>query len=82
MKSKPVVMEHFSTIHTSYVVNFIFTNNITILTGKSASGKTASFSFMKECMALDRNFKSGLTLHEKHPKPPINRLDNRILLIL
>lgn len=55
MKSKPVVMEHFSTIHTSYVVNFIFTNNITILTGESASGKTASFSFMKECMALDRN---------------------------
>ena len=55
MKSKPVVMEHFSTVHTSYIVNFIFTNNITILTGESASGKTASFSFMKECMALDRN---------------------------
>lgn len=48
-------MEHFSTVHTSYIVNFIFTNNITILTGESASGKTASFSFMKECMALDRN---------------------------
>ena len=28
MKSRPVVMERFSTVHTSFVVNFIFTNNI------------------------------------------------------
>ena len=44
MKSKPIVMEHFSTVHTSYVLNFDFTNNITILTGSSATGKTASFT--------------------------------------
>ena len=43
MMSKPVVMEHFSTVHTSYILNFDFTNNITILTGSSATGKTASF---------------------------------------
>lgn len=55
MKSKPVVMEHFSTVHTSYILNFDFTNNITILTGSSATGKTASFSFMKECMAVNPN---------------------------
>ena len=53
MKSKPIVMDHFSTVHTSYILNFDFTNNITILTGSSATGKTASFSFMKECMALN-----------------------------
>ena len=53
MKSKPVVMEHFSTVHTSYILNFDFTNNITILTGSSATGKTASFSFMR----ADRNGK-------------------------
>ena len=53
MKSKPVVMEHFSTVHTSYILNFDFTNNITILTGSSATGKTASFSFMRECMAVN-----------------------------
>ena len=51
MKSKPIVMKHFSTVHTSYIVNFEFTNNITILTGASATGKTASFSFIRECMA-------------------------------
>lgn len=53
MKSKPIVMEHFSTVHTSYIVNLDFTNNITILTGSSATGKTASFSFMRECMAVN-----------------------------
>lgn len=53
MKSKPIVMEHFSTEHTSFVLDFEFTNNITILTGDSGTGKTASFSFIKECMALN-----------------------------
>ncbi len=53
MKSKPIVMDHFSTAHTSYIVDFDFTNNITILTGASATGKTASFSFIRECMAIN-----------------------------
>ena len=53
MKSKPIVMNHFSTVHTSFIVDFEFTNNITILTGDSGTGKTASFSFIKECMALN-----------------------------
>ncbi len=55
MKSKPLVMEHFTTIHTSFVVDFRFTNNITILTGDSGTGKTAAFSFIKECAALNPN---------------------------
>ncbi len=53
MKSKPIVMEHFCTEHTSFVLDIQFTNNITILTGDSGTGKTASFSFIKECMALN-----------------------------
>lgn len=53
MKSKPIVMEHFSTIHTSFVVDFTFHNNITILMGDSGTGKTASFSFIRECMAIN-----------------------------
>lgn len=53
MKSKPIVMEHFSTVHTSFVLDFNFTSNITILMGDSGTGKTASFSFIKECMALN-----------------------------
>lgn len=53
MKSKPIVMDHFSTEHTSFVLDFEFRNNITILTGDSGTGKTASFSFIKECMVLN-----------------------------
>ena len=53
MKSKPIVMDRFSTVHTSFVLDFKFTSNITILTGDSGTGKTASFSFIKECMALN-----------------------------
>lgn len=55
MKSKPIVMNHFTTTHTSFVVDFEFTNNITVLSGDSGTGKTASFSFIKECMALNQN---------------------------
>jgi len=53
MKSRPMVMDHFSMVHTSFIVDFIFTNNITILTGDSGTGKTAIFSFIKECMAVN-----------------------------
>ena len=55
MKSKPKVMEHFSTVHTSFVVDFHFRTNITILMGDSGTGKTAVFSFIKECMAINPN---------------------------
>lgn len=55
MKNRPLVMDHFSTVHTSYVLDFNFTNNITMLTGLSATGKTASFSFIRECMAVNPN---------------------------
>lgn len=53
MKSKPLVMDHFSTIHTSFIVDFNFTNNITILTSDSGTGKTAAFTFIRECMAIN-----------------------------
>ena len=53
MKSKPTVMDHFSTVHTSFVIDFQFKNNITILMGDSGTGKSAAFSFIKECMAIN-----------------------------
>lgn len=48
-------MNRFFTTHTSFVVDFEFKNNITMLMGDSGTGKTASFSFIKECMALNSN---------------------------
>ena len=53
MKSKPVVMDHFSTVHTSFVIDFIFDSNITLLMGDSGTGKSASYSYIKECMSMN-----------------------------
>ena len=54
MQTKPVVMEKFHIVHTSFVVDLYFTNNITILMGYSGVGKTAVFSFIQECMSIDK----------------------------
>ena len=56
MKSKPIVMEHFSTVHTSFVVDFTFTNNITILMGDSGTGKTATFHLSENVWQLIPGF--------------------------
>ncbi len=82
MKSKPVVMEHFSTVHTSYIVNFEFTNNITILTGASATGKTASFSFIRECMALNPDILCINYLdYQKDIKQMISAVKGKLIVI-
>ena len=46
-------MKKFSTIHSSFIVDFTFQTNITILMGDSGTGKTAAFSFIRECMAIN-----------------------------
>lgn len=53
MYSKPLVMDRFYTVHTSFIVDFTFLNNITMLMGDSGTGKSAVFSFMRECALED-----------------------------
>lgn len=48
MKNRPIVMEHYHKVHTTYLVDFTFTANITFLTGDSGQGKSAAFSFFEE----------------------------------
>lgn len=82
MKSKPVVMEHFSTIHTSFVVDFTFHNNITILMGDSGTGKTASFSFIRECMAINPKILCLNYLdYQKDIKSLISREEGKLIVI-
>lgn len=82
MKSKPIVMDHFSTVHTAYIVNFVFTNNITILTGSSATGKTASFSFIKECMAINPDILCLNYLdYQKDIKEIISKATGKLIVI-
>lgn len=82
MKSKPIVMDHFSTIHTSFVVDFTFHNNITILMGDSGTGKTASFSFIRECMAINPKILCLNYLdYQKDIKALISREEGKLIVI-
>lgn len=82
MKSKPIVMEHFSTIHTSFVVDFTFHNNVTILMGDSGTGKTASFSFIRECMAINPKILCLNYLdYQKDIKALISREEGKLIVI-
>ena len=82
MKSRPVVMERFSSVHTSFVVNFIFTNNITILMGDSGTGKTAAFSFIREGMAINPQI---ICLdyfdYQKNIKEILNQVNGKLIVI-
>ena len=46
-------MEHLKIVHTSFIVNFSFTNNVTILTGAAGAGKSMVFSFIREHAAIN-----------------------------
>ncbi len=82
MKSKPIVMEHFSMIHTSFIINFEFTNNITMLMGDSGTGKTASFSFLKESMAVNPNILCINYLdYQKDIKEIVSQAEGKLIVI-
>ncbi len=82
MRCKPVVMEHFSTVHTSFLIDFKFTNNITILTGDSGTGKTAVFSFMQECMAVNPKILCLNYLdYQKNIKDIISLAEGKLIVI-
>ncbi len=53
MRSTPIVMDSYYTSHTSFVINFEFKNNLTILIGDSGTGKTVSYSLLLESEAED-----------------------------
>lgn len=82
MKSKPIVMEHFSTVHSSFIVDFTFKNNITILMGDSGTGKTAAFSFIRECMAVNAKILCFNYLdYQKDIKDVINKAEGKLIVI-
>ena len=82
MKSKPLVMEHFSMVHTSYIVDFRFTNNITILTGDSGTGKTLVFSLIRECMAVNPKLLCINYLdYQSDIRDMISRADGKLVVI-
>lgn len=82
MKSKPIVMDNFSTVHSAFVIDFTFTNNITILMGDSGTGKTASFSFIRECMAVNPKIVCLNYLdYQKDIKDIISKAEEKLIVI-
>ena len=82
MKCEPKVMKHFSTIHTSFAIDFKFTNNITILTGLSAVGKTAAYSFIRECMAVNPKIVCLNYLdYQKNVKEILMQIKDKLIVI-
>lgn len=82
MKSKPVIMDHFSTVHSSFIVDFIFKNNITVLMGDSGIGKTAAFSFIRECMAVNPKILCFNYLdYQKDIKEVIRNAEGKLIVI-
>ena len=82
MRGKPIVMEHFSTVHSSFIVDFTFKNNITILMGDSGIGKTAAFSFIRECMAINQKILCFNYLdYQKDIKDVINKAEGKLIVI-
>lgn len=82
MKSKPLVMERFFTVHTSLIVNFRFTNNITILMGDSGTGKTAVYSLLRECMAVNPKILCFNYLdYQNDIRDMISKADGKLIVI-
>lgn len=82
MRSKPIVMEHFSTVHSSFVVDFAFKNNITVLMGDSGIGKTAAFSFIRECMAVNPHILCLNYLdYQKDIKEIICKVEGKLIVV-
>lgn len=82
MKSKPMVMDHFSTVHTSFIVDFTFKNNITILMGDSGTGKTAAFTFIRECMAVNPKLLCLNYLdYQKDIKDIVSKAEGKLIVI-
>lgn len=82
MKSRPVVMTKFSTVHSSFIVDFIFQNNITILMGDSGTGKTAAFSFIRECMAINPKILCLNYLdYQKNIKDILSETEGKLIVI-
>ncbi|MBQ7433081.1 MAG: ABC transporter ATP-binding protein [Lachnospiraceae bacterium] len=82
MKSNPIVMDHFYTTHSSFIVDFKFANNITILMGDSGTGKTAAFSFIRECMAVNPKILCLNYLdYQKNVKEIIGQATGKLIVI-
>lgn len=82
MYSKPVVMENLKARHTTFSVEFHFTNNITLLMGDSGRGKTLIFAILQELSAIDKRIVCINYLDiNKEIKEEIEKASGKLIII-
>lgn len=82
MYSKPVVMEDLRARHTTFSVEFHFTNNITLLMGDSGGGKTLVFGILRELSAIDdRILCINYLDRNKEIKEKIGKASGKLIII-
>ena len=65
MKIKPIVMQEINTTHTSFIVDLHLDYNVTFITGDSGVGKSALYSFMKNCLQMIKEYDVLIILTRK-----------------
>ena len=82
MKSKPVVMDRISTTHTSFDVDLVLENNITLVNGYSGDGKSAVYSFLEELATEDKRIRcfNYMSINENY-KNAIRRSKGKLFVI-
>ena len=57
MKYKPIVMDRIVTSNTSFDIDFVLENNITLLNGNAGSGKSLAYSIIEELATEDKRIR-------------------------
>ena len=82
MTINPVITKSIHTCHTSFVIDFELSYNITFVTGDSGTGKSAVYSFLEELGAEDSRIKCFNYLdYKKGYKTSIRRSKEKIFVI-
>jgi len=82
MYSKPIVMETLKARHTTFGVEFHFTNNITMLMGNSGMGKTLIFGILQELSVTDERIVCINYLDiNKQIKDEIEKISGKLIII-
>jgi DNA replication protein DnaC len=82
MYSKPVIMENLKARHTTFSVEFHFTNNITLLMGNSGMGKTLVYGILQELSAIDKRIMCVNYLDaNKEIKDEIEKASGKLIII-
>ena len=82
MKSKSLVVSHCRFWNSSFKIDFVFDNNLTLLMGDSGTGKSIVYSLIKEMMVFDERFICfNYRDSQEHIKNSVYSLQGKLIVI-